>query len=171
MNTWIFYGLDILLYVYQDQDQHIARHQILHNTEIYSYKMVSPHILIKAKIQFDVRIFFLLCLIVFSSISDSDLININCIILKQFLTYTNFLCRTVNIYCNIFKIWLFILHDHTWFNASYRLSYRFSRLSKTTVLPVSIQTLMLLIFLQICVRAIKIKNEIFVIFQTLLYIL
>lgn len=35
----------------------------------------------------------------------------------------------------------------TWFNASYKLSYKWSKFNKTTVLPVSIQTLILLIFL------------------------
>ena len=46
-------------------------------------------------------------------------------------------------YCTAFKV-------YTWLRASYRLSYKFSRFSRITVLPVSIQTLIRLMFLHTC---------------------
>ena len=38
-------------------------------------------------------------------------------------------------------------HTHTWLSTSYKLSYRFSRFNRITVLPVSMQILIWLIFL------------------------
>jgi len=56
---------------------------------------------------------------------------------------------TMHFQCGI-GIFQHIQWYFTWFKASYRLSYKFSRFRSMTVLPVSIHTLIRLMFRQTC---------------------